>query len=116
MCLGMIMSYPQKKSGQNGVGRLNTSLTVCASSASTRSRSCTTPRRGEPVAGSDTYSQLNTTSSAMKGCPSCQVTPCFSYQVTDRPSFATPPLSTVGISRARIGISAPSASKEASGS
>ena len=38
------------------------------------------------VAGSIAYSQLNTTSSAVKGWPSCQVTPFFSFQVTDLPS------------------------------
>ena len=41
------------------------------------------------VAGSSAYSQLKTTSSAVNGLPSCQVTPCFSFQVTDLPSAAS---------------------------
>src|SRR2546426_6363639 len=41
------------------------------------------------VAGSVTYSQLKTTSSAVKGLPSCQTTFFLSRQVTDIPSFAT---------------------------
>ena len=45
------------------------------------------------VAGSAAYSQLKTTSSAVNGLPSCQLTPCFSFQVTDMPSAARPPFS-----------------------
>src|SRR6266849_375545 len=43
------------------------------------------------VAGSMTYSQLKTTSSAVKGLPSCHTTFFFRRQVTDNPSFATCP-------------------------
>ena len=50
------------------------------------------------VAGSMAYCQLKTTSSAVKGAPSCQVTPFFSFQMTDLPSAATPPFSRLGIS------------------
>jgi hypothetical protein len=42
------------------------------------------------VAGSEAYSQLNTTSSALKGWPSCHCTPVFSLQVTDMPSGSDP--------------------------
>ncbi len=41
------------------------------------------------VPGSITYSHVNTTSSAVKGLPSCHTTSFFSFQVTDMPSFAT---------------------------
>ena len=68
------------------------------------------------VAGSMTYSQLKTRSSAVTGFPSCQVTFRLSFQVTERPSFATPPFSRLGISAARKGTRLPSGSKEASGS
>ena len=51
------------------------------------------------VAGSFAYSQLKTTSSAVNGLPSCQVTPCFSFQVTDLPSAARVPSSRPGIDR-----------------
>ena len=37
-------------------------------------------------------------SSAVNGLPSCQLTPRFSRQVTDLPSFATAPFSRLGIS------------------
>ena len=68
------------------------------------------------VAGSAANSQVNTTSSAVKGFPSCHWTFLFSFQVTERPSFATPPFSRVGTSAARIGTRLPSGSKAASGS
>jgi hypothetical protein len=70
----------------------------------------------DAVAGSAAYSQLKTQSSAVKGLPSCQVTPFLSFQVTDRPSFATPPFWRLGISAARTGLRFPSGSQEASGS
>ena len=62
------------------------------------------------VLGSRTNSQLNTTSSAVNGLPSCQVTPFLSFQVTDLPSLATPPFCTVGISAASTGNRLPSGS------
>ena len=68
------------------------------------------------VAGSFTYSEVKTQSSAVKGLPSCQVTPFFSFQVTDLPSAARPPFSRLGISAARIGTRLPSLSQPASGS
>src|SRR6266446_4528431 len=68
------------------------------------------------VAGSDAYSQLNTTSSAVNGRPSCHCTPFLSFQVTDMPSAAIPPFSTSGISAARTGTRFPSGSHAASGS
>ncbi len=68
------------------------------------------------VAGSDAYSQLNTTSSAVKGLPSCHCTPFLTFQVTDLPSLATPPFCTLGISAARLATRLPSGSQEASGS
>ena len=68
------------------------------------------------VAGSAAYSQLKTTSSAVKGFPSCHWTPFFSRQVTERPSRATPPFWTLGSSSASTGTRLPSGSKAASGS
>jgi hypothetical protein len=68
------------------------------------------------VAGSLAYSQLNTTSSAVKGLPSCHLTPGFSFQVTDLPSAARPPFSSEGISAARTSFMLPSGSQQASGS
>ena len=70
----------------------------------------------DAVAGSAAYSQVNTQSSAVKGLPSCQVTPFLSFHVTDLPSFATPPFCTLGISAARVGARLPSGSQEARGS
>ena len=68
------------------------------------------------VAGSIAYNQLKTTSSAVKGTPSCQVTPRLSFHTTDLPSAATPPLSRLGISAASTGSRLASASQLASGS
>jgi hypothetical protein len=70
----------------------------------------------EEVAGSRMNCQLKTTSSAVKGWPSCQVTPRLSFQVTERPSADRPPFSRVGISAASCGIRLPSKSQPASGS
>src|SRR5438445_629043 len=60
------------------------------------------------VAGSAAYSQLNTTSSAVNGLPSCQRTFGLSFQVTDRPSRDRPSFSVSGISAANIGSRLPS--------
>ena len=68
------------------------------------------------VAGSLAYSQLKTTSSAVNGLPSCQVTPCFSFHTTDLPSAASVPSSRPGIEAASLGLRLPSASQAASGS
>ena len=68
------------------------------------------------VAGSVAYSQLNTTSSAVNGLPSCHLTPGLSFQVTDLASAARPPFWIEGISAARIGLRWPSISQLASGS
>ena len=69
-----------------------------------------------PVAESAAYSQVKTASAALKGLPSCQTTPFFRRQVTAVPSRARPPLSRLGISAARIGMSSPSGLKPAKGS
>jgi hypothetical protein len=55
-------------------------------------------------------------SSAVKGVPSCQTTPCLRRQMTQVPSRARPPFSTLGISCARIGMKSPSGSMEINGS
>src|ERR1700741_3030469 len=68
------------------------------------------------VAGSEAYSQLNTTSSAVNGRPSCHSTPFLSFQVTDVPSAATPPFSISGIWTASTGTRSPSGSHAASSS
>ena len=68
------------------------------------------------VAGFLAYSQLKTTSSAVNGLPSCQVTPCFSFQVTDLPSAARVPSSRPGMEAASTGLRLPSGSQPASGS
>src|SRR2546426_1804282 len=86
---GMIMLTPQKAAIQNGVGALKVSLTVWVSTASARSIAWSPTTPGDPVAGSITYCQLKTTSSAVNGLPSCQVTPRLSRHVTDRPSRAS---------------------------
>ncbi len=68
------------------------------------------------VSGLEAYSTLKTTSSAVKGLPSWKFTFFLSFQVTARPSFATPPFSREGIWAARIGTRLPFASQAASGS
>ena len=68
------------------------------------------------VAGFSAYSQVKTQSSAVNGLPSCQVTPFFSFQVTDLPSAARVPSSRPGIDSASTGRRLPLASQPASGS
>src|SRR2546428_12338539 len=67
------------------------------------------------VAGSMTYSQLKTTSSAVKGLPSCHTTFFFRRQVTDNPSFATCPFWRLGTSAPSTGTTLPSGSYSPSG-
>jgi hypothetical protein len=107
---------PQNASAQNGVGRLKTTLTAWLSRRSTRSISRYDAIVHAEVAGSAAYSQLNTTSSAVNGLPSCQTTSLLRFQITHVPSRATPPLSTLGTCAARIGTTLPSGSKAPSGS
>src|SRR5438132_7073570 len=101
---------PQKGADQKGVGDLNTIFTVWLSSLSIRAISRYWPMLTAAVAGSTEYSQLKTTSSAVKGLPSCHVTFFFSRQVTDRPSFARSPFWRLGTSAARTGVMLPSES------
>ena len=54
------------------------------------------------VAGSLANSQLNTTSSAVKGFPSCHLTPGLSFHVTDLPSGDKPRFGIDGIT-VRVG-------------
>ena len=110
-CLGMIMPRkPQNASDQKGCGAVKTSFTVWLSSFSMRSIARYEPFVTAAVAGSATNSQLKTTSSAVNGRPSCQATPRLRRQITQVPSFARPPLSTLGTSAARIGTMVPSGS------
>ena len=113
----MIMPrLPQKASAQKGWGLLNTTLTVWLSSFSTRLISRYEPLVTAAVAGSETYSQLKTTSSAVKGLPSCQSTLRRRRQMTQVESLASVPPSTLGTSAARTGARLPSGSYAASGS
>ena len=57
----------------------------------------------QPPSGFMQYSPENTTSVAVSGVPSDQITPGFSFQVIEVKSAATPPFSTVGISAASAG-------------
>src|SRR5688572_5974474 len=115
-CLGMtIPRTPQNASAQNGVGLVKLTRIVWLSTFSTLT-SLYVPMLTEAVAGSAANSQVKRQSSAVNGLPSCQVTPFFSFHVTDLPSLATPPFWTVGVSAARQGIRFPSGSHEASGS
>ena len=91
-------------------------LTVWLSTFSTFVTFGKAPAVTAAVAGSVAYSQLNTTSSAVNGFPSCHWTLRFSFHVTDVPSLAMPPFWTVGTSAARFGKRLPSGSKDASGS
>src|SRR5580704_5505007 len=57
------------------------------------------------VAGSVAYCQLNTTSSAENGWPSCHLTPGLSFQVTDLASAARPPFG--GEDRVEMAVDVP---------
>src|SRR5207253_7523571 len=87
-CLGMMLL---KALGQNGLGFLYPILTVCESSLSMRAMSRYAPLVVAAVAGSMMYSQVNTTSSAVNGLPSCHWTPFFTFTMIESPSRATPP-------------------------
>src|SRR6185503_10427830 len=115
-CFGMSMPRVlQNASPQNGVGLGNRTRTVCESIFSTL-MSLYEPWLTVAAAGSAEYSQLKTTSSAVKGAPSCQVTPLLSFQITDLPSRARPPFWIDGTSAASIGIMLPSLSQPTRGS
>src|SRR6185436_2297495 len=83
-CLGIICSVAARC--QIGVGLSNTTRTVCASTFSTALTLVYAPGVKAPVAESVANCQLNTTSSALNGAPSCQVTPRLSFHVVARPS------------------------------
>src|SRR6185295_1961201 len=110
MCRGM--SIPVMS--QNGVGCVKVTFTVWESRASTRRTLRKTPTCGDAVAGSAAYSQLKTTSAAVKGVPSCHWTLRLSRQVTTVPSLDTPPFWTLGSSRASDGTMLPSTSNHTS--
>src|SRR5438128_388032 len=76
-----------------GVGSVNTALIVWSSSLSIRRICSKAPRLVAAVAGSLMYSQVKITSSAVKGVPSCQTTPCLRRQIVQVPSGARPPFS-----------------------
>src|SRR5215475_13600956 len=110
------VAEPQNAADQNGVGDLKAIFTVWLSTLSILTMFWYGPMVTAAVAGSITYSQVNTTSSAVKGLPSCHATFFLSFQVTDMPSFATPPFWRLGASAASTGMTLPSGSYEASGS
>src|SRR5262249_13010778 len=99
-----------------GWGLLKVTFTVDGSTFSIFVTFGKAPEVTAAVAGSVAYSQLNTTSSAEKGFPSCHWTFFLSFQVTDVPSLAMPPFWTVGISAAKFGKRLPSGAKDARGS
>src|SRR5205085_11542342 len=93
---------PTKASAQNGVACAKSTLIVYWSTFDTLT-SLYVPVVTAAVAGSEAYSQLKTQSSAVKGWPSCHLTPCFSFQTTHRRSLSTVPASTLGTSAASTG-------------
>ena len=108
-------SAAQNAVAQNGVALAKMTRMLCESIFSTFT-SLNTPIVTAAVAGSAAYCQVNTQSSAVKGWPSCQVTPLFNFQMTVLPSADRPPLPCVGTSAARMGTRLPSLSQQASGS
>src|SRR5947209_110377 len=75
-CFGMIApGDPQKTIGQNGSGFAKTTLTVWLSSFSTLVTSLCWPAVVAALAGSAADSHVKTTSSGVRGVPSCPWTP-----------------------------------------
>ena len=107
---------PQKTIGQNGSGFAKTTLTVWLSSFSTLVTGLYWPAVVAALAGSAANSHVKTTSSAVRGFPSCHWTPVLSFQVTDRPSWETPRFLRLGVSSASAGTRFPSGSNPARGS
>src|SRR5262249_35180120 len=101
--LGVIIPpLPQDASAQDRWGLLKNTFTVWLSGISTLATSRYAPTVSAAVAGSATYSQVNTTSSAVNGLPSCQVTPRLRRHVTHVRSRARVPAGMLGTSAARI--------------
>src|SRR5215470_12311323 len=84
-----------------GLGSFQVILAVVGSTASTFAIGSKLALVVHAVFSSAQYCQVKTTSSAVKSLPSDHLTPFFSFQVVVVPSFATSPLSIVGISSAR---------------
>src|ERR1700716_2088494 len=82
----------------HGFGSLNVTTTVIGSDATTLTTPSAICVSLAAVAGSATYCQVKTTSSAVKGVPSDHLTPGLSFQVMLFWSLETPPLARVGIS------------------
>ena len=102
-------------SAQNGEGFWYSTFTVWLSTLVTLT-SLYEPAVYAEVAGSAAYAAVNTTSSAVKGLPSCHCTFLLSFQVMDLPSLETPPLARVGTSAAKMGTKLPSGSQAPKGS
>jgi hypothetical protein len=101
---------------QKGCGFSKITFTVWGSIFSTLETSANPGRVEAAVPGSRANCQLKTTSSAVNGVPSCQVTFFLSFHSTQRPSFAMPPFLGVGNSSASTGAKVPSPCGAASGS
>src|SRR5262249_23257513 len=115
-CFGRIMPRtPQNASAPHGAGLWKTTRIVWLSTFSTL-MSLYVAMLTDAVAGSATYSHVNTQSSAVNGLPSCHATLFLRCHVTDLPSLARPPFWAVGISAARTAERLPSGSQDASGS
>src|SRR5258706_10533956 len=106
---------PQNASAQKGWALLKTIFTVWGSGVSILLISRYEPLVTAAVAGSATNSQLKTTSSAVKGLASCQVTPRLSFQVTQVRSRGSVPPFTPCTSEARTATTLTSGSNAARG-
>ncbi|MOA32877.1 hypothetical protein D3C78_1541290 [compost metagenome] len=89
------------------MGSVKLILTVWASMASTFFTPSYCAACAQPPSGAVQYFQVKMTSSAVSGVPSDHLMSLFSFHVMLSRSFATPPLSTVGISLTSIGTSSP---------
>src|ERR687898_1381857 len=99
---------PVKGSNQAADGVLYVATTVRSSRASTFSNTFQTPTEVEALAALVTHFHVKTTSFAVNGSPSLQVTPSSRLKVTVFRSSVSSPFSTEGTSVTRFGIRLPS--------
>ena len=99
-----------------GVGASKTICTVSSSRAWIDAIPSNALFAVHPVASSEQYRHVNTTSSDVTSLPSDHFTPSFSFHVIHIRSCENPPFSIVGMSAASAGTILPSGSYLASGS
>ena len=104
----MDVTPPVQRSWKGANGSFKVMTTVCSSGVSTDSTLSWPVRERTATSGFMIVSQVNWTSRAVNGSPSCHLASSRSVNVQVSPSSEMPPFSTVGTSVARLGTNVPS--------